>query len=315
MPYDGILCGRGWLPWHPAHSNLAYPAGFHPRGRHPTTRAPQAPPVPDSKTDGRKRDKNSSKDGQWRSFPNVPHLLQYVSNGNYYGKSKSAARLLATPVPFRHRLFLLGDFYSPVNNPGMRELKDTGVLLLGFLPWLLFLFFSGHSMESLERISWVCLAASLTFGFGELRSGYILQWGTLCFFTGCVVFVGLLHVVWVATHMDLLANASLAGIIWATLFAGRPFALQYARKDLPKERWNDPRLLEGCRFITLVWAMLMSVSVGISVYRRIPVPQASEQIYFAISLATIASGVIFTTLFKRQKRLQREKLARSDSLS
>lgn len=230
-------------------------------------------------------------------------------------ESKSAARLLATPVPFRHRLFLLGDLYSPVNNPGMRELKDTGVLLLGFLPWLLFLFFSGHSMESLERISWVCLAASLTFGFGELRSGYILQWGTLCFFTGCVVFVGLLHVVWVATHMDLLANASLAGIIWATLFAGRPFALQYARKDLPKERWNDPRLLEGCRFITLVWAMLMSVSVGISVYRRIPVPQASEQIYFAISLATIASGVIFTTLFKRQKRLQREKLARSDSLS
>ena len=29
-----------------------------------------------------------SKDGQWRSFPKVPHLLQYVSNGNYYARIK-----------------------------------------------------------------------------------------------------------------------------------------------------------------------------------------------------------------------------------
>lgn len=188
----------------------------------------------------------------------------------------------------------------------MRELKDAAVLLLGFLPWLLFLFFSGHSMESLERISWVCLAASLTFGFSELRSGFILQWGTLIFFSSCVIFVSLLRVPWVAMNMDLLANVSLAAVIWATLLARRPFALQYARKGLPAERWNDPKLLEACRFITLVWALLMSVSVSVSIYRRTPAPQASEQGYFAISLATIAGGVIFTTLFKRRKRLEKE---------
>jgi hypothetical protein len=28
------------------------------------------------------------KDGKWRSFPKVPNLLQYVSNGNYYGRIK-----------------------------------------------------------------------------------------------------------------------------------------------------------------------------------------------------------------------------------
>jgi len=188
----------------------------------------------------------------------------------------------------------------------MRELKDTAVLLLGFLPWLLFLFFSGHSMESLERISWICLAACLIFGFSELRSGFILQWGSLVFFALSVLLVGILHNVWVATHMDLLANLSLATIIWATLLAGRPFALQYARKDLSPERWNDPGLLKGCRFITLVWALLMTVSVCVSIYRRTSAPQMSDQSYFAISLATIAGGVIFTTMFKRRKRLQKE---------
>jgi hypothetical protein len=36
----------------------------------------------------RKREEHLSKDGRWRSFPRVPHLLQYVSNGNYYGRIK-----------------------------------------------------------------------------------------------------------------------------------------------------------------------------------------------------------------------------------
>jgi integrase len=36
----------------------------------------------------RKREEHLSKDGQWRSFPKVPHLLQYVSNGNYYARIK-----------------------------------------------------------------------------------------------------------------------------------------------------------------------------------------------------------------------------------
>ena len=29
-----------------------------------------------------------SKDGKWRTFPKVPHLLQYVISGNYFGKVK-----------------------------------------------------------------------------------------------------------------------------------------------------------------------------------------------------------------------------------
>jgi hypothetical protein len=35
-----------------------------------------------------------SKDGKWRSFPKVPHLLQYVSNENYYGRIKMRGKLI-----------------------------------------------------------------------------------------------------------------------------------------------------------------------------------------------------------------------------
>lgn len=48
----------------------------------------------DATPDGRKRAMHLSKDGKWRSFPKVPHLLQYVSNGNYYGRIKLDGRIV-----------------------------------------------------------------------------------------------------------------------------------------------------------------------------------------------------------------------------
>ena len=35
-----------------------------------------------------------SSDGKWRSFPKVPHLLQYVSNDNYYGRIKVGGKII-----------------------------------------------------------------------------------------------------------------------------------------------------------------------------------------------------------------------------
>ena len=50
-------------------------------------------PMPDTQPGARKRDEHLSTDGQWRSFPKVPHLLQYVSNGNYYGRIKVGGKV------------------------------------------------------------------------------------------------------------------------------------------------------------------------------------------------------------------------------
>ena len=189
----------------------------------------------------------------------------------------------------------------------MNDIKALGVLLLGFIPWLLFLLLSGHSLTSLEHAIIVSLFASLIFGFRDLKRGYILTWGTFLFFCFCAVFVNLLNVLWVATYMDLLSNTALASIMWLTILVGKPFALQYARGDVPQEQWKDPKFIQGCRFITLVWAYLMSLAVGLSVLRRSSILSLPAWVYFDASLCIILVGLTITTLFKRKKRLQREK--------
>ena len=55
----------------------------------PNTQAEDAQAQPSPK-----REAHLSKDGQWRSFPKVPHLLQYVSNGNYYARIKVKGKII-----------------------------------------------------------------------------------------------------------------------------------------------------------------------------------------------------------------------------
>ena len=42
----------------------------------------------DKQPSPRKREEHLSTNGKWHSFPKVPHLLQYVISGNYFGKVK-----------------------------------------------------------------------------------------------------------------------------------------------------------------------------------------------------------------------------------
>lgn len=46
----------------------------------------------DKQPSPRKREEHLSNNGKWRSFPKVPHLLQYVISGNYFGKVKIDGR-------------------------------------------------------------------------------------------------------------------------------------------------------------------------------------------------------------------------------
>ena len=185
------------------------------------------------------------------------------------------------------------------------DLKELGSLILGFLPWLLFLFFSGSSLSSLERAIVISLAVCPVLGFKELRQGFILQWGTLVFFSFCLVSVNLFNMIWVAKYMDLLSNTALAGVMWLTILLGKPFVLQYARRDLPKEKWNEPGFIRGCLHLTIFWASLMTISALMSVIKRTSLLSWPGWAWFALSNVIIVTGLTYTTVFKRQKRLQR----------
>ena len=185
-----------------------------------------------------------------------------------------------------------------------QELKELAKFLLGFMPWLLFLFLSGPTLASLERSIIVCLLAGVIFNFGELRKGFILQWGTLLFFVACAIAVNFSHSLFVAKNMGIISNGFLASLIWGTILIGKPFTLQYARADLPEERWGDPALIQSCRFIAIVWALLLTFSALVASFKVLNPTLFPDWIYFVISMGVMLGGTVFTSLYKKYRRNQ-----------
>lgn len=187
----------------------------------------------------------------------------------------------------------------------MKDLIEILKFLLGFASWIIFLFLSGSTLTSLERALVVSFVVSLVFGYKQLRGGFILQWGTVLFFAWCIIMVNLLQNVTIAKNMGIIANGFLAAIIWLTILVGKPFTLQYARADLPKERWNDPRLVQSCRFIAVIWGVLMVFSTSVSCFKAMRPGMFPEIVYSGISIVTILGGTLFTQFYKKHERASR----------
>lgn len=192
-------------------------------------------------------------------------------------------------------------------------MKEFFKLILGFIPWLLFMFIAGHSLFRLEVAILICLAASIIFGLRDLRERFILQWGSLIFFASCAVLVNGLKIIWLAENMDILANSFLAGIVWFSIAVKKPFTLQYARRELPKDLWNDVYVVRTCIDIAIVWACLMTVSAVMSFIKHGHLIQLPHWAYFYISIISMVFGAGFTVWYK--KRARRQGAARLQSMS
>jgi hypothetical protein len=187
----------------------------------------------------------------------------------------------------------------------MKDLTEILKFLLGFASWIVFLFLSGNTLNSLERALIISFVISIIFGYKQLRGGFILQWGSAIFFAWCIIMVNGLKNVTIAKNMGIIANGFLASIIWLTILVGKPFTLQYAREDLPKERWNDPGLVQSCRFMAIVWGLLMVFSTLVACFKVMRPGSYPEIVYSSISIGTIMGGTLFTQFYKKYKRSSR----------
>jgi hypothetical protein len=185
------------------------------------------------------------------------------------------------------------------------ELVDIAKLVLGFLPWILFLFLPTDGWDPLRRAVVVCLAASVVLSWKMLRKGFILQWATVVFFSFCAISLYGFRWVWVAQYMGIAANGFLAGIIWFTVLIGNPFTLQYARADLPREHWHDEGLIRSCRFLAIFWGTLLLIPTAFNAYRLYHPDALPDRFYFYLSVFCIVLGIGYTTFYKRRIRKQR----------
>ena len=131
-------------------------------------------------------------------------------------------------------------------------------LLLSFLPILAWWLFE----------QWVGPGPALAIGLGLGVAVLAFRWrrGELVPFDaavlGIVLVVGLAKIAWPATiapWSGVLVNGGLAAYVAATVLAGRPYTIAYARARTDPAHWHTPVFRRINRDISTAWAVLFAL--------------------------------------------------------
>ncbi|WP_412754873.1 carotenoid oxygenase family protein [Legionella donaldsonii] len=163
-------------------------------------------------------------------------------------------------------------------------------LLLGFLPWILFSTFYGQSQKEILLTLTITTLVLILTEWRQLLKGFILSWGTLLFFATIYVLTIVFKMNWVIQNAWMLSNLSLALIVWISLLIGKPFTLQYAYEQTPKQVWHTKGFWRVNQLLTIIWGIILSFS---TVMYFIPwgATTASEIVYQILSYAPMIIGI------------------------
>jgi hypothetical protein len=130
------------------------------------------------------------------------------------------------------------------------------ILLISFAPWIVFGVLAGHSLVQLEISLVVCLILAVLVNWYDLKNKLIVPWATLLFFAAMCILVILLQVYAIIPYIGLASNLVLTFIAFGSIVVGNSFTIQYARKEVPKEKWNDPNFIRINLVLTGFWGFL-----------------------------------------------------------
>jgi hypothetical protein len=167
------------------------------------------------------------------------------------------------------------------------------VFLISFLPWILFGLFSGNSLTELETALIVSLVISIIVGYRDMRDKLIVPWVTFTFFAGMVIAMIILKWYSIIPYIGIASNTVLTGIAFGSLAIGTPFTSQYAKRDVPRERWENPVFIHINNVLTMFWGTLFFLGLLMSIYEFF-YPNSLGIVGEAYMWISIIIGITFT---------------------
>lgn len=136
-------------------------------------------------------------------------------------------------------------------------------LLLGLSPFVAF-FLAMRLVSPVSGLVAALLVSALLclrmWRFGH--SVKILEIGTFVLFATLVLYTLLAAPQWTVAAVRLVVDGGLLAIVLVSLAIGRPFTLQYAREQVPKEYWASPQFMAANRVISTAWAAAFLILVA-----------------------------------------------------
>lgn len=168
-------------------------------------------------------------------------------------------------------------------------------LLLGFAPWLAFLFIAHGSLIRLDIGLGAALALTVLTGVLGLSRG-IIFWCSMVFFAAASVAVIGFHSMWTVGNMGILASGTLAACTWLGILLRRPFTLAYAKAQVPPEHWSDPLFLRINYILSAAWGAVFTANALLAAISKYG-PPLGEWMHQSVSYGLLIGASLFTSWY------------------
>jgi len=168
----------------------------------------------------------------------------------------------------------------------------------GFVPWALFWSLGGGARPVAGCLTALGASAALCAWQARRSAPRPVEVTALAFFVADATALLVLGPSALGPWQPFLASAALAGMAWATLLAGVPFTLQYARDDWPPEYSNAPLFRRINILLTVAWGTVFSLNAGLGLLGPAG-PGARRWLTAALSPAALAAGIALSIVVPR----------------
>lgn len=174
-------------------------------------------------------------------------------------------------------------------------------LFQSFIPWFVYFILAGSHYVSDETAAIAALVSAIVFTRHGLRKGFILEWGSVLYFTFLSAMYLLPTMDGLSRYAYLSSNLILSLIMWISICIKKPFSMQYAREGVKEIYWNTPTFKQINYAISIVWAtalLLMALGTVLQ-YAAIQIACLVVAIGFTKGFPDWYQGFLFAKLSKK----------------
>jgi hypothetical protein len=175
-------------------------------------------------------------------------------------------------------------------------------ILLGFLPFVAFALTSAWLGATKALFLGAATSAALMIR-SRMKKGTpkILEGGTFFLFLVLAVYSSLAGHALSIVGVRLCVDTGLFAIVLASLLARRPFTLQYAREQAPREVWDSPAFLRTNYVISGAWLIAFFVIV-VAEAALVFAPDVPERVGIVVVVLALLGGAGFTAWYSKRAK-------------
>jgi len=128
----------------------------------------------------------------------------------------------------------------------------------------------------------------------------VLEVGTVVLFGGLAIYAALGGLTGSVFVVRLCVDAGLLIIVLASIALRRPFTIQYAREQVPRDVWSRPEFTRANDIISTVWALAFVVLVAADVI-LVYAPRLPPAVGIGVTVAALLGAAKFTSWYPKRK--------------